>query len=499
MPWGHWGWNEKKPFLGDLTKFLDYEYLFVERDKLIERAYEQIQLSFDTKDDGIILVAGLPGVGKSTMLEFLIKRKFPEFGKRIGMIGVSHDALSGNAELETYQMLDIVSRINDHIHVMLKSIGEQVKSPNLKDEYKKHSSNNKKQDNFTLISELVASEIVPKAKLLQKNHGRAPQGVIAIDDVDYLNPYAQIQILTLLCAINDHTTNPIFLYTARPIAAGIAKHSVASRLGHSTSEPIRVNAIDPNMVIHSKMTDGYRSEYIDPFAKKEVQEFFRVMTNGNLRTAINFVKKATREGKVCISRSNPEFEQDCLLRALFGKKVESKEGLRKDMDRMSSIPNIFSTQFDIDYLPVIYITLLTVDALGSAKIDQQFLEKFNEYCAYINPKGTGQKRFDYGFIENCLWYCHKAHLIFRTAFDGIEDYISYRSTHHKGRRNTLMHTIFELTDRGKELLLMAREPLYQELAGLAFYRQEVQNKVDGMNYKLDSLADSRYIVDDWKI
>ncbi len=492
--WEYWGWSQRKPFLGDLLKFNNQDHLFVFRDDLINKLYDSIRLSIETCSDGIFLLAGMPGVGKSTLLKYLIQKKFTKYGKRISLINTSGDALSGNTQITSFQLLDILVQLNSQLNYILTDATNQQEPDNFERVYKRYLE--KKygsytdslivhSEDFEVIQDLVTSEILPKAKAIQALHGKIPLSIVAIDDVDYLSPDSQIKILSLLCMISQETINPKILYTARPVAADIATHSVATRLNHSIDRSILVESIDPCKIIHARMTDCDKEGLINPFGEDGVENFIRKITNGNIRTAISLVKKATTDGGEYISKDNPLFRKSCLLRVLFGKKVESKDDLSKDTERPGYIPNIFGNQFEESRIPLVYVMLLTIHRIGIVYINESFTDKFNQTCSSINLKLSENKTYGISLVEEVLWYCHKGHLLRRTGFNNIADYITYRSTHKQGIRNSLMYTKVELTDRGKKCLAMSKQEEYQQLTGLRFYSRVVQDNIKNMTWSRD--------------
>lgn len=488
--WKTWGWDDSKPFLGDLLKFDDKDHLFVYRDELINRINNNIELSIETRSDGIFLLSGVAGVGKSTLLKYLIKKKYDGRGKRISLINTSDDVLSGNAQITSFQLLDILVQIDSQLRGILKKAGNNSISSKFENEYRRYLARKYgeytdtvvKSEDFEIIQDLVTSDILPMAGVIQKMYGTIPNYVIAIDDVDYLSPDSQIKILSLLCMISQETINPKIIYATRPVAANIAMHSVATRLNHSIDRSIIVEPINPSKIIHTRMTECDRRGLINPFRKPEVEKFIDNISNGNIRTAIDITKKATSDGGKCISNDSPLFDRDCILSVLFGRKISSKSELAEEMGRDGYVPNIFGNHFGESRIPLVYMMLLTIYKLRTVYINESFSDEFNKMCGRINPKLSTGKIYSIGIVEEILWYCHKGHLISRTGFNNMEDYINYRSTHNRGRRNSLMYTKIEVTDRGKLLLSMSKEDIYQKLGGLCFYPRTVADSIIKMNF-----------------
>lgn len=501
--WKLWEWEkeeDKAPFFGELTMWPEKSHIFVERELLIERAYDQLELQRLTGDSGITLVCGSPGVGKSTFIDQLIRKKYKETGKRISLIGYVENPYEADSHLTTTHLLEIFSEIEGFLNEILK--GKQSTEPRstIKSRFSEFSKLHTKDDDFIVLCDIITETIIPKCRAIHELRSELDHYYLAIDDVDYLLASEQIKLLSILCAMAGATSNPSILYTARPAAAGIAKHSVTSLAHHRLTESIRIPAIDPYKVIDARIThNGSMNRALNPFSTETTRQFLTKISNGNLRLALDYAKKAQNEVCTYLKKTNLYFSRNDVLCMLFGSPVTSKNelSLMANLREERHLVNLFCSIEEDDPVPVLYVALVTTDAADNKKVDLDFCNLFNRIAYELNPKGMEQKEFSEEKILSYLRNLHKNHLIRRKWFTNIEDYLS--NEQNLKAFSPLKNTIMDLTARGDEMLLLTRDLKYQELAGLQFWRKEIQDRIKKTRFLHAAQLDGNFLLENFLI
>ncbi len=98
--WKVWKWDAA-PFMGEITQFPEYDNVFIAREELIEDAALQLERQIAMGDSSITIICGSPGVGKSTFIDQLFRKKFPNRSKRISLINYVSNVYEGNNTLST--------------------------------------------------------------------------------------------------------------------------------------------------------------------------------------------------------------------------------------------------------------------------------------------------------------------------------------------------------------------------------------------------------------
>ncbi len=498
--WKIWKW-EKAPFMGELIMYPDKSNFFIDREELIADTALQLKRQIDMCDSSITIVCGSPGVGKSTFIDQLLRTKYPNNSKRISLIDFVTNAYEGNNTLSIENLLSILSKIEEALNEMLEGKNKELNTSSLikkrwdetigqedKDYYNRSTEEEK---NFLI--DLFHTIIVPKCKRIHELKDEIEQYYIAIDDVDYLCASQQNELLSLLCTISGTTINPSILYTARPLAAGIAKLRVTSLIHHRITEPIRVSPLDVNKIIEKRIKDE-NNNAINPFEIDSVKRFLTKYTNGNIRVALEYVKKGQENSHKHLSAQNHFYSRETFIDMLFGKKNNNNLMLTDEVEQQRDIFNIFSKNLENDPVPVFYITLVTIDSVKIKKLDTDFVNKFNNICKKINQKEMEHKEYNENQISLYLKSCHKMHLIRRVSFESMEEYLGRHMGIHKD--NPLYKTYFSMTAKGDELLLMTRDKQYQKLCGLQYWRKEVQKSISNMKFNLIEPHDGSYLLED---
>ena len=490
--WKLWNWD--KPFFGELTLYPERADLFIGRDELLSRAALQIQKQISMSDSSITLVCGSPGVGKSTFVDHLLRSHFSETGKRISLIGYTDNPFTGNSQLGVDQLLTLFSQVESFLNAILadKDDGHHSEA-NIIDDRHVTIAKLEPIDAIELACSTIKETLAKKCARIHELRGRVRQHYLAIDDVDYLSPRDQARVLSILCSMATVSTNPAIMYSARPAAAGIAKHSVTSLMNHAVTEPIKIPALDPNQVIDVRIKHQNRNA-INPFAEEATSQFISKLTNGNLRIALDYAKKAAQEGHDYVDKRSKVFSKKQFLHLLFGDAVTNKADLllTANAEKTRDIVNLFLKIHDDDEVPLIYVTLLTVGRSPTKKVDRDFYLLFNRICGQLNPKGIGQKVFAERQILDYLTFCHRAHLIRRIDFVYISEYIAL--DHNTDPTFLLKNTLISITPRGEELLQLTKEADYQNICGLRFWRKDIQDKIQSWRFGFSPKFDGEFIM-----
>lgn len=496
--WNLWNWNkEEAPFFGELIMYPEKSNIFVEREELIDRAFDQLERQNAMGDSSITIICGSPGVGKSTFIDQLLRRKYPDTSERISLIGYVGNPFENNSRLTTTHLLDIFSKVEGFLNKILK--GKQTTAPrsDIKSKFTEFVSSNPKNDEFSTLCDIITDTIIPKCTEIHKLRGKIDHYYLAIDDVDYLLASEQQRLLSILCAMAGETSNPSILYTARPLAAGIAKHRVTSLAHHRFTEPIRIPAINPNKVIHARITlNGELDKVINPFKREQTRQFLTKLGNGNIRLVLEYVKKAQQNACKYLKPNNLYFSKLDMLELLYGAPVINKDGLSlmSYLGEQRDLLNVFCVVENGDPIPALYVALLTVDRATNKRIDTAFCNSFNKIAYELNPKGMEQKSFSKNQILESLRSLHRAHLIRRNGFTvSVDKYLS--GERNDKTFNPIKLTYIDLTIRGDEILQLTREPKYQELCGLQFLRRDLQDKIKNMKFVHASQLDGSYLLE----
>ena len=494
--WEVWKWEEG-PFLGELTQFPEHADVFVGRSELMRETEKQLLRQTKIGDSSITIVCGSPGVGKSTFIDQLFRSKYPDNSLRISLINYVSDALEGNNKLTTGHLLDIFSQVEIFLNKMLVGRNPSPQVSQLRTKWQAFLGESDGTEELSQILEIINDTLVPKCKTIHESRSEIRQHYLAIDDVDYLASEQQMKLLSVFCMLAGVTSNPSILYTARPLAAGIAKLRVTSLANHRITEPVRVPALDVNRIIRKRIS-LVGEDAINPFEDSAVQQFVAKFSNGNIRVALEYLKRAQKDAHKYLTVANKYYSKNTMVRMLFGD--ERPDGRNTDISLISEVReqrdlfNIFARNTKEDVVPVFYVALLTVDLSSMKKADMSFYKLFNAVCLKLNPRGFSQKQYTDDQINGFLKNLHRMHLIRRVAFENIQEYLDGRQGPYSD--NPIKNTFFDLTSKGDELLLLTRDDLYQSICGLDHWRAEIRNKVSNMTFNLSSQFDGKYIIEE---
>jgi hypothetical protein len=256
-----WGFT-KAPYFGDLYKYPEkYEELFKFRKQFVSDIIWRLKSEIDSK---IVVMSGAPGVGKSTILDYLKRYKFSDTMERVSL-AERLDGINdyGFTEVTTEHFLHIFGEIEKFLNKIMLDHGiipPTGISPKIKDYIEfRH--------NAIPFEEFARDIILPKCKLIGDMGSKIPRYILAIDDVDYLFPFSQKAIMSVLCSMSCITLNPLIIYAARPLAATIANTHLNSYAHHLTGPVIEVEPLDAYAVIETRLRSVSNAEsYNNPFS-----------------------------------------------------------------------------------------------------------------------------------------------------------------------------------------------------------------------------------------
>ena len=323
-----WKWTDA-PNLGDIyKKKSDLVKLFGFREQLVDDVVFHLKNPMSTRG---ILVSGLPGVGKTTFLNYINKKYFPETMTVISLAGrLSGAQHRGQVHITEEQFLYIFEKIETFLKKILDKANVGISKRDdseLRKKFEKSNSN-------LPFKEYTRDILIPLCEEINRLTD-IPQYYIAIDDVDYIYPTEQEEILSVISDLIIVSTNPIILYSARPPAAGIARNHLATLMAHNFGEPIDLDPINSFDVIKSRLSkcsSDECSEYGPYFNNKDTEKFFVNMSNNNLRSALDLATAGISEAPKYLSDKKPQYCKETLVSALYGRKSISVRD-QKDIDK----------------------------------------------------------------------------------------------------------------------------------------------------------------------
>ncbi len=467
-----WGWT-KAPALGDIYKKpTDLLRLFRFRENLVKETVFLLNNPLSTR--GIVL-SGLPGVGKTTFLNYLKEKYFKERMQIVSLAGrLGAVKPSGLVNITNEQFLHIFSEIE-------KFLLEIIKKHNL-------ISSNKTlikpklmpKENRLPFKEFSRDILLPLCEIIGRKEN-IPQYFLVIDDVDYVYPTDQTEILAILCDIIATTANPIILYSARPAAAGVAKNHLLTYTSHHFGEPIDIDPINAFSVVKTRLQECVNSieQSCGPFLfDKSTEDIFISLSNNNIRTALDLCHAAIMATSYALEKCSDKYDKNSLVKAFFGRAAVSKQD-EKDADNDRHIQNIFRAVNVTDAVPFDYITLLSFR--DPAIVNAEYTGYFNDLCRKINPTvfQHKEKRLkDKDIISYVLSAYDHA---FITRIDKvIPPNISKDD-------NGIWLNRYCLTPKGQFMLEITKDPLYQELSCLDSWRHLICDNIRDQNINVNTI------------
>lgn len=489
--WRKWNWGERAPFLGEITTNPDRRYLLAGRKALLDDAERDLSRQVQMGDAGITLVCGSPGVGKSTFLDCLLSERFEGRGKRVSLIFGVQNPMTGFSEIEPSQFLDFFSIVEQFLIEILQQ--RQIQSDQTAVQRRRGAISLEPGADPTAVErhylDMVRAIIYPLCEKVQE--GNFPQHYLGVDDVDYLHPRQQSLFISMLCGMAAKSGNPKILYSARPVAAKIAKQSATSMYSHYTSEPIRVEAVRASRVIDYRCTDADQyPDAINPIGAEGVREIVDSYCSGNLREALHYVKIAQQYPHRVLRSSDHVYDKPALLNLLSGAFRRNAQADDDDTDIDSDIVDIFSGFSGEDRYPPHYALLRAVDSLESCYVSDELYDEFRRYVRECNPN-LQQLNVPKQFIDELVNSFHRLHLIRRTSIKDISEYIK-RDFDKLGQG--MYQTQIRLTTRGKRLLILSRDPDYQRVTNFIHLAAGTQRYVNQASLKLAGANDGDFIV-----
>lgn len=461
---GIWG-LKKSPYWGDLTLFPEYyDRLFVLREDLVQKTVRRLHRGSDSK---IILLSGRPGVGKSTFLDYINYKYFRENMKRIPLTGrlpIARD--HGFVEFTEELFLYVFAEVE-------KFLMQIISNNNLNIPAKKYTAmatyykNNQAKVPFT---EFTRDCILPLCEIIHHNRDRIPRYFLAIDDVDYIYPYHQKDFLTVLCSMSEITTNPQIIYSARPVASGIATNHLNNYIAHRTAPSVKVDPIDSIKIIESRIRDvandpdNLRHCLVDP----EAQEIIRKLSCVNIRKALDLGNYCFDNADEYVKPPSYTFTRSSMIKCLYGSRSTSKNS-EIDSDEERQLINILRAIDPEDKVPLEYIALLCVQK--PIVVDEGFYKKFNDFLRKMLHTLPETWSLPENRILDILVQCHKSYLVRRLTHINFSDLKSDKSQ-YKAHTRVKGHRIC-LTRKGKLCLELTKEKLYQDLTALETWRMQV--------------------------
>lgn len=375
----HWGWK-RAPSLGDIYKKpADLLRLFRFRERLVDDTV--FRLNHPLSDRGILL-SGLPGVGKTTFLNFLREKHFKDRLHVVSLAGrLGAVKPSGYVCITNEQFLHIFSEIERFLLGIIQKHrlnGHKKMAPVLK------PGTIDKDDEKLPYKEYARDIIIPLCETINRADN-IPQYYLAIDDVDYIYPTDQTEVLAVLCDIIAITTNPIILYSARPAAAGIAKNHLLTYASHHFGEPVDIDPINAFAVVKTRLQecDPSSEGSCGPFTlDQSTEDIFLALSNNNIRTALDLCGAAIYQCGSVLEKCHNKYDRDSLIKVFFGRPSKSVKD-EKDADNDRHIQNIFRAVHPGDGVPFDFITLLSFRE--PIVVNEEYSRHFNELCKKINP------------------------------------------------------------------------------------------------------------------
>jgi len=474
-----WGWD-KSPNLDDIYKNdEDLLRLFRFRDNLVKDTVFWLKKPANYKG---ILFSGLPGVGKTTFLKYLEKKHFPSYMKVISLAGrLGAVKPRGYIRVTNEQFIYIFSEIESFLNCIIRenNLGE------IDDKESIIRSKWLGSETDLPFEEFTRDILLPRCDKIKKHNGSIPQYYLAIDDVDYIYPTDQTEILAILCDIISSTTNPIILYSARPAAAGIAKNHLLTYESHHFSDPVDVDPINAFEVLKSRLSECNVNckDSCGPINyTKEVEDVFISLSNNNIRAAQDLCLCAIRNAPYILPKPENKYGKEDLIRAFFGRpSISSKD--EKDIDNDRHIQNIFRSITPSDELPFEYITLLSFS--DPLLVNENYTQYFNNLCSRFNPVAFTQKRITDKEIISLVASAHDH--AFLSRIDKVKLESLTNDSGESDLPNGIWQNKFCLTPKGKFILELTNEDFFKTMCSLESWRPLITGKIKTQHIKVNTI------------
>lgn len=467
-----WAWN-KPPSLGDIYKKPeDLIRLFRFREKLVKDTVFLLNNPLNTRG---LLLSGLPGVGKTTFLNFIMEKHFKGRMHVVSLAGrLGAVKPSGYVHITNEQFLHIFSEIEKF----------------LLDIIARHRLNGKKRiaaairtssfpsDGVLPFKEYARDILLPLCEKINRANN-IPQYFLAIDDVDYIFPSDQTEILAVMCDVIAITANPLVLYSARPAAAGVAKNHLQTFVSHHFGEPIDIEPINAFEVVKTRLQEcgGINESGSGPFLfDKATEEVFLALSNNNIRTALDLCTAAILATSTVLEKCQDKYDRDGLIKAFFGRPSVSVKD-EKDIDNDRHIQNIFRAVTPSDSVPFDYITILSFR--DPALVNEDHTRYFNDLCKKINPTEFSNKELR---DSDVIKYVASAHdHSFLTRIDKTNTSNTSKEVDH------IWLNSFCLTPKGKFILELTKDALYHELCCLSSWRHLIVDNIKSQRIHVNTI------------